>query len=127
MPSTRMIPPRPNQARRKALSFLLCSLALASSSWLTNAGFSTGVRLIMEALSLLSLCFLLVLTVLGPALVELDLVGATEDGVPNPSPGEVDFLGAGDSLVDSVLEVVFWDWIVNLGLDRHRRRGAWRR
>lgn len=128
MPSTRMIPPSPNQARRKALSFLLCSLALPSSSWLIKAGFSTGNRLIIDALSLLPFCFFLLVTLLAVNLLGLGLVEAAEDDdEPNPSPGDVGFLVGAGSSVGSVSVVGFWHLIVSLGLVEERRREVWGR
>ncbi|KAJ6294523.1 hypothetical protein OIU76_022574 [Salix suchowensis] len=81
MPSTRMTPPSPNQARRKALSFLPCSLPLTSFSWLIKAGFSTGVLLIIDALSLLLPFGFFLLSL--PLAVLLVAVAAT-DCEPNP-------------------------------------------
>lgn len=93
MPSTRMIPPSPNQARRKALSFLLSSFALTLSSLLTKAeGFSTGDRLIIDALEF--------------GLLE----GRDDEEDPNPSPDEpVLFGGVAAEAVSSRLVVGFWD------------------
>ena len=107
MPSTRMIPPRPNQVRRKALSFLLFSLALALSSWSTKAaGFSTGDRLIIDALSFLLFCFLLLVAL---ALKFGLLEGDDDEEEPNPRPGELVFFGGVDSEVFSLRLVLgFW-------------------
>ncbi|GLT40302.1 hypothetical protein SLA2020_144470 [Shorea laevis] len=82
-----MIPPSPNQARRKALPFLLCSSNLTSSSLLKKAGFSTGDRLIIDALSLLLFCFF------------VDFPGGewVEENDSNPCPGASPFLGGGAS------------------------------
>ena len=114
MPSTRMIPPSPNQARRKALSFLFSSFALTLSSWLTKAlGFSTGDRLIIDAL------------VFGL------LEGRDEEEGPNPSPDEpVFFGGVATEAVSSALVVGFWDsdgfWdlTVSVGLVGEWQRGV---
>lgn len=104
IPCKRMMPPSPSQARRKALSFLFCSLALISSSLLTNVGFSTGTRLIIVALSLLSLCFFLLLTL---DLLNVDVEEEEEDEEePNPSPDELGFLEGTGSSVGSPFRLV---------------------
>ncbi|KAJ7949614.1 hypothetical protein O6P43_029929 [Quillaja saponaria] len=101
-PSTRMTAPSPNQVRRKALSFLLCSLTLPLSSSETKAGFSTGDRRIIEALSLLLLPFLLPVAVLASDL--------EDDDDPNPCPDELSFFnGASAEMVSSTLVVGFDD------------------
>ena len=110
MPSTRMVPPSPNHASRKALSLFLCSSALTSSSLLTNAGFSTGDRLIMDALSLFPFCFFLLLLMLGLP----EGKGEEEEG-PNPCARAVGFLG---EEVGSASTVGFWDLIENLGFGK---------
>lgn len=107
MPSTRMIAPKPNHARRKALSFFLCFFASLSSIPETNFGFSTGERRIIEALSLLPFCFLPLVAALAFFLLKFD---DDVDDDPNPTPGELDFcVGAETDAVSSKLEVGFED------------------
>lgn len=107
-----MMLPSPNQARRKALSFLLLSLAVASSSSEeANEGFSTGDLLIIEALSFL-VPFILPVTESTFCLVE------DEEDEPNPSPDELVFSGgtAVSLTLTAGLELdgseVFWALIV---------------
>ena len=112
MPSTRMIPPRPSQARRKALSFLPCSLDSPCSSTPRNSGFWTGDRRIMDALSLLPFSFFLLTAVL-----------TVEEADPKPCPGEV-----GWALVEGFWgSEESWHLILSLGLVGVMRIGVWRR
>ena len=116
MPSIRMTAPKPNHARRKALSFLVCSLASPSSFSETNAGFFIGERRVMEALSLFPCCFLLPVGVV----FALDLPKFDEDE-PNPIPGEMGFFGEAETDAELSKSVVgfedsegLWDLIASL-------------
>ncbi|RDY06240.1 Signal recognition particle 14 kDa protein [Mucuna pruriens] len=88
-----MTTPKPSHARRKALSFLLSSsLALPACCSETNGGFSSGVRRIMEALSLCPFCFCFCFCFL------LLFPKAAVSDDPNPTP---EFVGAESSDEDS--------------------------
>lgn len=121
MPSTRIIAPRPNQARRKALSFLLTSSALTASCWEAKSGFWIGARRITDALSPFPFCFFF-LEVTG---TELGCVGVED---PNPMPAESGFLGCGTAVEEETpsvgcVEEDSWDLIEKcVGLALWRRR-----
>lgn len=95
MPSTRIIAPRPNHARRKALSFWDRSLAWISFVCAAKLGFSAGALRIMEALSFLPFCFFLD--------DDAGLVSAGVEG-PKPKPEAAEFGcfvgGGGEATVD---------------------------
>ncbi|KAK1575265.1 hypothetical protein Q3G72_003937 [Acer saccharum] len=74
-----MTPPIPNQARRKAFSFFIMSLALA---------FSKGVLLITDPLFLLLFNFFFLLTLTSPEVVEEEEEVDDDDDEPNPNPRE---------------------------------------